>query len=307
MSVTTQARPTPPPAPPPGPILTGTAHDDRPLERGFKVVLFACLAVGIIFLAVLLGYVLIQGWPRLDANLFTNQMSRLRPETAGGQAAILGTLWIAVLTTVMSVPVGVSAAVYLEEYADKTKWWNRSIEIIIQNLAAVPSVVYGILGLGLIVRAPLNLGPVILAGALVLTLLVLPVVIISSREAIRAVPPWLRDGSLALGATRLQTVRKVVLPAAIPGIATGSILALSRAIGEAAPIVIIGGAAFVTFNPTGLDSRFTTLPLQIYNLVSQPQEEFRTLAYALIIVLLVILLILNSLAIFIRNRYQHRW
>jgi phosphate transport system permease protein len=307
VSTVTEARPTPPSSPPPTPIVTGRPHDKRPLERTFKLVLLACLAVGIIFLGVLLVYVVIEGWPRLDANLFTNQMSRLRPETAGGQAAILGTIWIALLTAAMSVPVGVAAAVYLEEYADKRRWWNRAIEVIIQNLAAVPSVVYGILGLGLIVRAPLNLGPVVLAGALVLTLLVLPVIIISSREAIRAVPPWLRDGSLALGGTKLQTVRKVVLPAAVPGIATGSILALSRAIGEAAPIVIIGGAAFVTFNPDGLDSRFTTLPLQIYNLVAQPQEAFRELAYALIIVLLALLLILNSAAIFIRNKYQRRW
>ena len=306
MSVTELATPPAAPQPPPA-ALTGRRHDRAPKEYGFRAVLLACLAVGVIFLAVLLAYVLIEGWARLDLDLFRNQASQLRPATAGAQAAIFGTLWLMALTALIILPVGVMAAIYLEEYADKTRWYNRLIELNIQNLAAVPSVVYGILGLGLIVRGPLGLGPVVLAGAIILALLVLPVVVISSREAIRAVPDSLRDGSLALGATRWQTIWRTVLPNSIPGIATGSILALSRAIGEAAPLIVIGVAGFLTFNPAAVSDRFTALPIQIYNYASRPQEDFIILSSALIVVLLAILLIMNSAAIFIRNKYQRRW
>jgi phosphate transport system permease protein len=299
-----------PPAPaaqPSRPLLIGRGHDRSPKEVGFRGLLLGCLAVGVVFLIVLLAYVLIEGWPRLDADLFQNQASQLHPATAGAQAAILGTLWLMVGTAVISLPIGVLAAVYLEEYADRNRWYNRLIELNIQNLAAVPSVVYGILGLGLIVRGPLSLGPVLLAGAIILALLILPVIIISSREAIRAVPDSLRDGSLALGATRWQTIWRTVLPNSIPGIATGSILALSRAIGEAAPLIIIGVAGFLTFNPASIFDRFTALPIQIYSYASRPQEDFIILSSALIVVLLVILLVMNSVAIFIRNKYQRRW
>jgi phosphate transport system permease protein len=299
-----------PPAPaaqPSRPQLTGRSHDRSPKELGFRGLLLGCLAVGVIFLIVLLAYVLIEGWPRLDADLFRNQASQLHPATAGAQAAILGTLWLMVGTAVISLPVGVLAAVYLEEYADRNRWYNRLIELNIQNLAAVPSVVYGILGLGLIVRGPLSLGPVLIAGAIILALLILPVIIIASREAIRAVPDSLRDGSLALGATRWQTIWRTILPNSIPGIATGSILALSRAIGEAAPLIIIGVAGFLTFNPASMFDRFTALPIQIYGYASRPQDEFIVLSSALIVVLLVILLAMNSVAIFIRNKYQRRW
>ena len=169
-----------------------------------------------------------------------------------------------VLVALFAIPVGVGAAIYLEEYADKDRWYNRAIEVNIQNLAAVPSIVYGILGLAFLVRG-LDLGRVLLAGALTLTLLVLPIVIIASREAIRAVPDSIREGALALGATRWQMIRRQVLPAAMPGIATGSILALSRAIGETAPLILIGALTFVPFNPDGLSSPFTALPIQIFN------------------------------------------
>src|SRR5215207_3000984 len=306
MTATELAYP-PPAAPQPPPVLTGRGHDRSPKEVGFRGILFGCLAVGIVFLVVLLAYVLVEGWPRLDGDLFRNQASQLRPATAGAQAAILGTLWLMAGTAVIALPIGVLAAVYLEEYADSEKWYNRLIELNIQNLAAVPSVVFGILGLGLIVRGPLSLGPVLLAGAIILALLVLPVVIISSREAVRAVPDSLRDGSLALGATRWQTIWRTVLPNSVPGIATGSILALSRAIGEAAPLIVIGVAGFLTFNPASVFDRFTALPIQIYSYASRPQEDFIILSSALIVVLLVILLAMNSLAIFIRNRYQRRW
>ena len=177
----------------------------------------------------------------------------------------------------------------------------------IQNLAAVPSIVYGILGLAFLVRGPLELGRVVLAGGLTLGLLVLPVVIIASREAIRAVPPSIREGSMALGATQWQTIRKQVLPAAIPGIATGVILALSRAIGETAPLILVGAASFVAFNPEGLDSAYTALPLQIFEWISRPQDEFKLLAAAGILVLLALLLTMNAVAIWLRNRYEQKW
>jgi phosphate transport system permease protein len=211
------------------------------------------------------------------------------------------------ITALFVVPLGVATAVYLEEYGDKDKWFNRLIEVNIQNLAAVPSVVYGILGLAFIVRGPLSLGNVLLAGGLTLGLLVLPVVIIVAREAIRAVPPSIREGSLALGATQWQTIWKQVLPGSIAGIATGVILALSRAIGETAPLLVIGAAASPRFNPDGLFSDFTALPIQIFVWVQDPNREFVSLAAAAIVVLMVVLLLMNSVAIFLRNRYEQKW
>jgi phosphate transport system permease protein len=296
------------PAPAPEPLPTDhRPHEQSALNITFRAILRGCLAVGIIFLVVLLVVIVQDAWPRLDADLILNQASQIRPFTAGGQAAIVGTLWLMVLTAIITIPIGIMTAIYLEEYADRTRWYNRAIELNIQNLAAIPSVVYGILGLALIARGPLGLGPVLLTGALTLSMLILPVMIITSREAIRAVPQSLSDGSLALGATRWQTIWRTVLPNAVPGIATGSILGLSRAIGEAAPLIIIGVAAFITFNPTGPLDKFTALPIQIYNYSSQPQEAFIVLASALICVLLLILLVMNSVAILIRNKYQRRW
>jgi phosphate transport system permease protein len=209
------------------------------------------------------------------------------------------------LLLVFVVPLGVGTAVYLEEYADRERWYNRLLELNIQNLAAVPSIVYGILGLAFLVRG-LGIGRVLLAGALILTLLVLPTVIVASREAIRSVPDSIRQGAYALGATQWQVVSRQVLPAAIPGIATGSILALARAIGETAPLLLVGALTYVTANPSLLGS-FTALPVQIYQWIARPQEEFRQLAAAGIIVLLAILLTMNAFAIWLRNRYQRRW
>ena len=278
----------------------------RPVEMLFHGVLLASLTVSVIFLIVLLVYVVQKGWPRLDSRLWTNFNSIRRPERAGAQAAIFGTLWVMALTAAIAMPTGILAAIYMEEYADKTKWWNRAIELNLQNLAAVPSIVYGILGLGIIARQ-FGLGSSVITAAITLALLVLPVVIIASREAIRAVPSSIRDGSMALGATKWQTIWKQVLPSAVPGIATGSILALSRAIGEAAPLLLLGAVTFVAFNPDGLTSAYTVLPIQIYDWIRQSREEFAVLAAAGIVVLLVILLLMNSLAIYIRNRYQKRW
>jgi phosphate transport system permease protein len=275
-------------------------------ERLFKSILIFSLGLGIVSLVALLVDVFLEGRPRLTLDLIQNFPSSL-PQRAGAQSAIVGTLWIISLTAAFCVPIGLGAAIYLEEYADSTRWWNRLIEVNIQNLAAVPSIVYGILGLAFLVRGPLGLGRVVLAGALTLALLVLPTVVIAAREAIRAVPSSIREGSLALGATQWQTVRRQVLPAAIPGIATGVILALSRAIGETAPLIMIGAVTFVTFNPSGPNDTFTALPIQIFNWVSRPQEEFHVLAAAAIVVLLALLLTMNSVAIWLRNRYERKW
>jgi phosphate transport system permease protein len=294
-----ERRHTPPP-------VTAHPHEARPGNRLFQVLLLTCLVVAIIFLAVLLVYLIAEGLPRLDSRLWTNQISLRRPEAAGAQAAIVGTLWLMFFTALFCLPTGIMAAIYLEEYANKARWFNRFIELNVQNLAAVPSVVFGILGLGILARQ-LGFGPSLLTGALTLSLLVLPVVIVASREAIRSVPDSIRQGSLALGATQWQTIWRQVLPAAVPGIATGSILALSRAIGEAAPLVIIGIPAFIAFNPAGLGDRFTALPIAIFNYARQPREEYIQLASAISVSLLVLLLAMNSLAILIRNRYQRRW
>jgi phosphate transport system permease protein len=270
----------------------------------FKGALIFSLAVGFLLLAVLLVAVLRDGLPYLDWTLLSNPPSS-DPEIAGARPAIQATLYIGLLLLLFVVPIGVGTAVYLEEYADKSRWYNRLLEINIQNLAAVPSIVYGILGLAFLVRG-IGLGRVLLAGAMILTLLVLPTVIIASREAIRAVPDSIRQGAYALGATQWQVVSRQVLPAAVPGIATGSILALSRAIGETAPLILIGAVTYISFDPTILGP-FTALPIQIYSYLRLPQEEFKQIAAACIVVLLAILLTLNAFAIFIRNRYRRTW
>jgi phosphate transport system permease protein len=287
-------------------MLDRTASAKRSIDVLFRVALLVGLVIGLGTLVWLLVSVIADGWERLDSQLWSAYPSS-RPARAGAKSALFGTLWIMGLTALFTIPLGVGAAVYLEEFAHKDRWWNRLVEVNIQNLAAVPSIVYGILGLAFVVRGPLDLGPTILAGGIILSLLVLPTVIIASREAIRAVPPSIREGSLAVGATPLQTVSKQVLPAATPGIATGLILALSRAIGEAAPLLLIGALTFVQFTPSGLDSRFSVLPVQIFQWISRPQAEFRTLAAAAIVMLLVVLLLMNSFAIFLRNRYETKW
>jgi phosphate transport system permease protein len=290
---------------PAGPPLSEASRKDRVKGRLFQGALLLSLAIGFVTLIALLADVAVDGLSRLSWDFLTSFPSSL-PDHAGIQSPIVGTVFLMILTALFAVPIGVGTAIYLEEYADAERWYNRAIEINIQNLAAVPSIVYGILGLAFLVRG-LELGRVLLAGALTLTLLVLPIVIIASREAIRAVPASIREGALALGATRWQMVQRQVLPAALPGIATGSILALSRAIGETAPLILIGALTFVPFNPTGLDSAFTALPIQIFNWVSRPQDEFHLLAAAAIIVLLLLLLTMNAFAIWLRNRYQRRW
>ena len=289
-----------------GVIPTATGRQ-RFAELAFRALLLSAVGIGMLALGVLLYDVAVDGVPKLSTDFLTKFPSRIIPANSGVQSALVGTLYLMVITTVFVVPLGVATAVYLEEYADRNRWWNRLIEVNIQNLAAVPSVVYGILGLAFIVRGPLSLGNVLLAGGLTLGLLVLPVVIIVAREAIRAVPPSIREGSLALGATQWQTIWKQVLPGSIAGIATGVILALSRAIGETAPLLVIGAAASPRFNPNGLLSDFTALPIQIFVWVQDPNREFVSLAAAAIVVLMVVLLLMNSIAIFLRNRYEQKW
>ncbi len=272
-------------------------------DRAFAALGLLGLLAALAALAALLLDVLLDGAPRLSWQFLTSYPSRFAA-SAGILPAIIGTFYVIVLTALMAVPVGVAAAVYLEEYGAQGRL-GRIIEINIANLAGVPSIVYGLLGLGLFVRA-LALGRSVVAGAATLALLVLPVVILATREALRAVPKSLREGSYALGATQWQTTQHQVLPAALPGILTGVILALSRAIGETAPLIIVGAVAYVRFVPDGLWSPFTVLPIQIFNWVSRPQAGFAENAAAGIIVLLVMLVLMNGAAILIRDRFQRR-
>jgi phosphate transport system permease protein len=288
-------------------VIPRRSGKDTAAERGFGALMWFALAVAFVGLAAIIYDFAKDGLPIVSWDFVTSFPSRVIPERAGIESAVVGTIYLMILCTIFVVPIGVATAVYLEEYADQTKWFNRMIDVNSQNLAAVPSVVYGILGLAFIVRGPLSLGPVLLAGAITLGLLVLPVVIIVSREAIRAVPPSIREGSLALGATKWQTIWKQVLPGSIAGIATGVILALSRAIGETAPLLVIGAGSSLRFNPTGLDSSFTALPVQIFTWTQDPNQDFVLRAAGAIVVLMVLLLLMNSVAIWLRNRYEQKW
>jgi phosphate transport system permease protein len=283
-----------------------TQRRSRGRARGWIFVgfLLLSLVVGFATLLALLVDVFQRGFDHLSIRLLT-EVPSATPELAGARPAILATIYMGLLLLAFVVPIGVGTAIYLEEYANRERWYNRLLEINIQNLAAVPSIVYGILGLAFLVRG-LGLGRVLLAGALILTLLVLPTVIIAAREAIRSVPNSIREGGLALGATQWQVIWRQVLPAALPGIATGSILALSRALGETAPLLLVGALTYVAFDPTLLGD-FTALPIQIYQWTRDSQSEFHLLAAAAIIVLLAILLTMNAFAIWLRNRYQKRW
>jgi phosphate transport system permease protein len=273
-------------------------------NRAFKGAMLFSMFVAFGTLVVLLVDTIVTGWPAINWKLFGDPPSTV-PEEAGARPAILATLYLGLLVLLLSVPIGILTAIYLEEYANRARWWNRLIELNIQNLAAVPSIVYGILGLAFIVRG-VGIGRVVFAGGLILTLVVLPTVVVASREAIRSVPDSIRQGAFALGATKWQVVWRQVLPAAIPGMATGSILALSRAVGETAPLIMVGAITYVAFNPE-LFGPYTALPVQIYNWTKQPDPEFQTLAAAGAMVLLVIVLSMNAVAIFLRNRYRKQW
>ena len=277
-----------------------------PKAMVFLVLLWLTMFIAMAVLLVLIVTTFIEGAPRLDLRLFTEYPSST-PARAGARPAILGSIWVICTTAVLAIPLGVAAAVQLEEFADKTRRINHLIELNVQNLAAIPSVVYGLLALAVLTLLRVQNKNLVIAGATALSLLILPVIIIATREALRSVPAEIREASLALGATPLQTMWKQTLPSAVPGIATGAILALSRAFGEAAPLLLLGGLVFVSYDPNGLLSGYTTLPIQIFNWTGRPQAEFRVLAAAASILLLVLLLAMNALAIFIRNRYQRRW
>lgn len=264
--------------------------------------LSVCIALGM--LAVLLIYLLQQGVTGIDWSFLTSFPSR-HPDKAGIKPAMLGSIYVVLVAGVVSFTLGVATALFLEEYATRSKF-AKIAKINIANLAGVPSIVYGILGLQIFVHS-MNLGNSVLAGGFTLALLVLPIVIVAASEAVRAVPPSLREGSYALGATRWQVIWRMVIPQAFPGILTGVILAVSRAIGETAPLIAMGALTFVPFTPDSPLSRFTVLPIQIFNWTSRPQEGFRETAAAGIIVLLVILLVMNAGAVILRNRFQNKW
>lgn len=285
------------------------AATDRPLTAGgsraageklARFLFAAATSVGLIALAVLLYTVISQGAGEIDIPFIRNFASRI-PERAGIWPPLLGTIYLMGLVTLVSFPVGVGAAIYLEEFAPHNRF-TAAVETNIANLAAVPSIIYGLLGLAVFYRS-LGLGRSLITGALTLSLLVLPVVIIAAREALRAVPQSIRLGAMALGATRWEAVYKQVLPSAIPGIMTGAILGLSRAIGETAPLLVAGAAAFVAFTPDNLLDAYSALPIQIYDWVRRPQPEFQALAAGAILVLLAVLLTMNAIAIVVRNRY----
>jgi phosphate transport system permease protein len=277
------------------------------LDWAFTVLVTVAALIGIIVLVVLLVDVTRDGSSMLSLNFLTSFPSQIFPENGGIYPALIGSLWLLGLTTLISVPLGLGAAVYLEEYAQDTHI-NRIVEVNISNLAGVPSVIYGLLGLGIFVQllAPVTGGTSVLTGALTLSLLILPVIIVATREALRAIPASIREGGYALGATKWEVIRSHLLPMALPGALTGIILALSRAIGEAAPILVVGVSLYQTYVTTGPFDGYMALPTQIYDWISRPQQVFQDSAAAGIVVIMVVLLLANSIAIVVRNRYQKR-
>ncbi|QDU54746.1 phosphate ABC transporter permease PstA [Aeoliella mucimassa] len=269
----------------------------------FRVLCMGAMWCCLIILAFLLFSVLVRGLQHVDWSFLTGLISR-DPEKAGIWVYLISSLWLILLTTLFSIPIGVGAALYLEEYAADTRW-KRLVQLNIANLAGVPSIVYGLLGLGLFVWAA-QLGRSILAGSLTLTLVILPIVILASQEALRAVPNSIRQASYALGATRWQTTWRQVLPAATPGIMTGVILSISRALGEAAPLVAMGAVQYMNYAPVSVNDSFTALPLAIFQWAGEAKREFHELSAAAIIVLLVVLISLNMIAAYVRHHFGKR-
>ncbi len=287
-------------------LTVGRSKDRNPASMVFLGALWFSLFFGVLVLAVLIGDTLVKGSARFDADLLVSYESVFTPEATGFRAGILGSLWLMVVTALLAVPLGIAAGLYLEEFSDPRRWYNRLIEVNLQNLAAVPSVVYGILAVATMAMLGFQQKNIVLGGAIALALLILPVIIITTREAVRSVPAEIRQGSLALGATQWQTTWRNTLPSAVPGIATGTILGLSRAIGEAAPLLLLG-IGVVRFDPNGVLSGMTALPIQIYRMATQSQLTYQQAASAAIVVLLVMILGLNGLAIYIRNKFQRSW
>ena len=280
-----------------------SSRRNRLTDNIFKYWAIICTLIGVIKLGVFLFNIVSEGISRLDWNFIISKPSR-KPEKAGIYIALMGTLWILFLTALIAIPVGVAAGLYLEEYGKKSRLASL-LEVNITNLAGVPSIIYGILGLEVFVRTA-ALGTSVIAGALTLSLLILPIIIVATREALKAVPKTLREASFALGATKWQTISQQVLPAASGGIVTGVILALSRAIGETAPLILVGALTYVTKIPATPMDQYSVLPMQIFNWVSRPEKEFATNAAAAIIVLLLVTFIMNGVAIYLRYRWQKK-
>ncbi len=279
------------------------AQKNRIKDQAFKWVGLSASLFGIIVLGIFISFILYTGFDRLSWDFMMSLPSRFA-EKAGIYTAWIGSLWILIFTTIIAFPVGVGAGIYLEEYGKSSKL-STLLEVNIANLAGVPSVIYGLLGLGIFVRL-MNMGSSIIAGALTLSLLILPIIIVATREAIRAVPSSIRQASEGLGATKWQTIWHQILPASFGGILTGVILAISRAVGETAPLLVVGALAYVPFAPRGVLDEFTVLPIQIFNWVSRPQQEFIINSAAAIIVLLSITLIMNGIAVYLRHRWQEK-
>jgi phosphate transport system permease protein len=290
-----------------GPDFKASMSTRYGLDRGFTALVTVAALVGIVVLAVLLVDVIRDGSTMFSLKFLTSFPSQIFPENGGVYPALVGSVWLLGLTALISVPLGLGAAVYLEEYAEDTPI-NRIIEINISNLAGVPSVIYGLLGLGIFVQllAPVTGGASVLTGALTLSLLILPVIIVATREALRAIPASIREGGFALGATRWEVIRSHLLPMALPGALTGVILALSRAIGEAAPLLVVGVALYQTYVTSGPFDGYMALPTQIYDWISRPQQIFQDSAAAGIVVIMAVLLLANSVAIVLRNKLQKR-
>lgn len=279
------------------------AQKNKIIDKGFQAFGIVCTFFGLAILAILIYNILVEGAARIDWDFMKDLPSR-RPQKAGIYTAIMGTIWVLVLTTIISFPLGVGAGIYLEEYGKKTKLASL-LEINIANLAGVPSIIYGLLGLEVFVRI-FGLGGSVLAGSLTLSLLILPIIIVATRESLKAVPSSIKDASMALGASKWQTIWHQTLPASIGGVLTGVILAISRAIGETAPLIVVGALAYVPFAPSSPMDEFTVMPIQIFNWVSRPQHGFAVNAAAAIIVLLLITFIMNGIAVYFRNRWQKK-
>ena len=277
---------------------------NRLLDSAFKYWGIFCTIIGLVLLVVFIGDILIDGLSRIDWGFITDLPSR-KAEKSGIYTALMGSIWILLLTALIAIPIGVAAGIYLEEYSKKNKL-SGLLEINISNLAGVPSIIYGLLGLEVFVRI-MNLGASVLAGSLTLSLLILPIIIVATREAIKAVPKSISDASYALGASKWQTIWNQILPASSGGILTGVILALSRAVGETAPLIVVGALAYVPFAPSTPMDEFSVLPIQIFNWISRPQHGFIENAAAAIIILLLITFIMNGIAVYFRNKWQNKW
>lgn len=280
-----------------------SSKKNRLKDNAFKYFGIGCTIFGLAMLAIFIGNILIEGFTRIDWDFITNFPSR-NPDKAGILPALIGTLWIMGLTAIISIPLGIFAAIYLEEYGKKSRLANV-LEINISNLAGVPSIIYGLLGLEIFGRI-MGMGGSLLAGASTLSLLILPIIIVSTREALKAVPKSIKEASFAMGASKWQTISYQLLPASFGGIITGIILALSRAVGETAPLIVIGALAYVPFVPSSPTDEFSVLPIQIFNWISRPQKGFAINAASAIIVLLMVTFVLNGIAMYLRNKWQKK-